>query len=61
MAKSLKDMVARDGVEPPTPAFSGLATPVVIRLIPPALTVSIATLSNRLLGQMGQMLGQVLS
>ena len=23
-AKSLKDMVARDGVEPPTPAFSGL-------------------------------------
>jgi hypothetical protein len=30
-------------------------------LIPPALTVSIATLSNRLLGQMGQMLGQVLS
>jgi hypothetical protein len=23
-AKSLKNMVARDGVEPPTPAFSGL-------------------------------------
>jgi hypothetical protein len=24
MRKSLKRMVARDGVEPPTPAFSGL-------------------------------------
>jgi hypothetical protein len=24
MRKSLRNMVARDGVEPPTPAFSGL-------------------------------------
>jgi len=23
----IEDMVARDGVEPPTPAFSGLASP----------------------------------
>jgi len=26
-------MVARDGIEPPTPAFSGLASPVRISLI----------------------------
>jgi len=26
MVKALKRMVARDGVEPPTPAFSGLRT-----------------------------------
>ena len=31
MRKSLKNMVARDGVEPPTPAFSGLA-PIIINL-----------------------------
>ncbi|HKR29214.1 MAG TPA: site-specific integrase [Terriglobales bacterium] len=29
-AKLLKDMVARDGIEPPTPAFSGLASPIYI-------------------------------
>jgi len=28
MVKLLKTMVARDGVEPPTPAFSGLDSPV---------------------------------
>jgi hypothetical protein len=28
MAKLIENMVARDGVEPPTPAFSGLDTPV---------------------------------
>jgi hypothetical protein len=28
MAKVLKRMVARDGVEPPTPAFSELSHPV---------------------------------
>jgi hypothetical protein len=33
MRKSLKSMVARDGVEPPTPAFSGLDTTVAILLI----------------------------
>ena len=27
MGKSLKNMVARDGVEPPTPAFSDLSQP----------------------------------
>jgi hypothetical protein len=26
-------MVARDGIEPPTPAFSGLASPIRISLI----------------------------
>ena len=30
MSKSLKAMVARDGVEPPTPAFSGLDSPRAI-------------------------------
>ena len=29
-AKLLKTMVARDGVEPPTPAFSGLRSPIRI-------------------------------
>ena len=33
MAKVLKRMVARDGVEPPTPAFSGLDT-VKSKLLP---------------------------
>jgi hypothetical protein len=37
MGKSLKAMVARDGVEPPTPAFSGLYSPVVKRLNTKAL------------------------
>ena len=32
MAKVLKRMVARDGVEPPTPAFSGLWSPAAIGL-----------------------------
>ena len=31
--KLLKRMVARDGVEPPTPAFSGLYSAIHIRLI----------------------------
>jgi len=30
MRKSLKIMVARDGVEPPTPAFSELVFPVFL-------------------------------
>ena len=29
----IENMVARDGVEPPTPAFSGLASPTVNLLI----------------------------
>ena len=37
---NLKDLVAREGVEPPTPAFSGLDMPIVIWLIPPHLTSS---------------------
>ena len=28
----IENMVARDGVEPPTPAFSGLASPIAINL-----------------------------
>jgi hypothetical protein len=32
-AKSLRMMVARDGVEPPTPAFSGLESPKAILFI----------------------------
>jgi hypothetical protein len=31
--KSFENMVARDGVEPPTPAFSGLATTIANLLI----------------------------
>src|ERR1700730_12734456 len=31
-AKLLKNMVARDGIEPPTPAFSGLYSPRSIAL-----------------------------
>jgi hypothetical protein len=31
-------MVARDGIEPPTPAFSGLYSTIVISLIPFTLT-----------------------
>jgi len=27
---NLKDLVAREGVEPPTPAFSGLESPAAI-------------------------------
>ena len=34
MGKLLKRMVARDGVEPPTPAFSGLDAAALISLIP---------------------------
>jgi hypothetical protein len=33
VAKPLKDVVARDGVEPPTPTFSGLASPKAILMI----------------------------
>ncbi len=39
-SESVKAMVARDGVEPPPPAFSGLDMPIVIWLIPPHLTSS---------------------
>jgi hypothetical protein len=43
----VEDMVARDGVEPPTPAFSGLASPIAInldykylpRILPPKLII----------------------
>jgi hypothetical protein len=38
-------MVARDGVEPPTPAFSGLDTTVAISLNPLALVPSFSLFS----------------
>jgi hypothetical protein len=38
-AKLLKNMVARDGVEPPTPAFSGLNAEQVKLLLNKLLTV----------------------
>jgi len=44
-------MVARDGVEPPTPAFSGLATAVLIWLIPFIFGFVSTTFSARLLEQ----------
>jgi len=42
MAHVLKRMVARDGVEPPTPAFSELASPIRKRLICLVLLVQMA-------------------
>jgi len=44
-------MVARDGVEPPTPAFSGLDTAVANLLIPLCFTVFSGALSTVLLEQ----------
>jgi len=43
LIKSFENMVARDGVEPPTPAFSGLYSAIHKRLkilnLPPEITV----------------------
>jgi len=47
----IENMVARDGIEPPTPAFSGLATAAFISLIPFSLTSSGSTFSAHLLEQ----------
>jgi len=46
-------MVARDGIEPPTPAFSGPDTAVVILLNPFGLTVVSITFRARLLEHIG--------
>jgi len=40
LIQRLEIMVAGDGVEPPTPAFSGLDMPIVIWLVPKHLTRS---------------------
>jgi hypothetical protein len=49
VAKSLKDMVARDGVEPPTPAFSELIFPV----FPTTSKVAVGLLNTGKYGQGG--------
>ncbi len=46
----LENMVARDGIEPPTPAFSGLDSEKVILLIRHWLALSIAPVSVRFIG-----------
>jgi hypothetical protein len=52
-------MVARDGVEPPTPAFSGLDTASLICLIPFVFTLVFITSSAHLLEQFGTALEQL--
>ena len=47
----IENMVARDGVEPPTPAFSGLDTAVAILLNLLALAPSFSPFSVYLLEQ----------
>ena len=51
LPKSIGMMVARDGVEPSTPAFSGLDTAARISLIPLGISMSSITLSTSFLGQ----------
>ena len=48
---SLKDMVARDGIEPPTPAFSGVAAIMLICLISLVLFIFNTLKTARLLEQ----------
>jgi len=43
-------MVARDGIEPPTPAFSGLDSARVILFILHCLALSVALISVRFIG-----------
>ena len=49
-ANSLMGMVARDGIEPPTPAFSGLRSATVILLIQHCLALSVALVPVRFIG-----------
>jgi len=49
----IENMVARDGVEPPTPAFSGLDTAIFISFIPLILSPFFVTFKARLLERNG--------